>query len=171
MTLTYAEVGATRDPDLMPPSAHHLTIRESIGPETVFTAAADVVLTYGMQRGAGFAVVATTPRAEQGTELKLRAWFGPIRMTAPTRVVYVVDKPDSRGFAYGTLPGHPESGEELFLVERVDGQTWVEVRAFSRPGRWYIGLAGPIVRPLQRRAAARYIDAVRRAVAEPDMRM
>ena len=40
--------------------------------------------------------------------------LGPV--TAPCRVVYVVDEPDRRGFAYGTLTGHPESGEELFTV-------------------------------------------------------
>jgi uncharacterized protein (UPF0548 family) len=31
-------------------------------------------------------------------------------------VVYVVDEHDRRGFAYGTLRGRPESGEELFAV-------------------------------------------------------
>ena len=40
--------------------------------------------------------------------------LGPVR--APCRVVYVVDEPDRRGFAYGTLPGHAESGEERFVV-------------------------------------------------------
>jgi uncharacterized protein (UPF0548 family) len=39
------------------------------------------------------------------------AHLGPIRV--PCRVVYVLDEPERRGFAYGTLPGHPESGEEL----------------------------------------------------------
>jgi uncharacterized protein (UPF0548 family) len=168
--LSYPEVGATRDADQMPASAHRFTLRRAIGPAEVFEAAADFVLTFGMQRGAGFAVTASTPRADVDTELTLRAWFGPIRMTAPARVVYVVDEPARRGFAYGTLPGHPESGEELFLVERVGEQTWVEVRAFSRPGRWYVRLGGPVVRRLQHRAALHYIESVKQAVA-PDMRM
>ncbi len=92
-----------------------------------------------MQRGSGFTGRHLRARAVEGAELTVRAWIGPVRMTAPTRVVYVVDEPDRRGFAYGTLPGHPESGEELFLVERVGDETWAEVRAFSRPGRWYVG--------------------------------
>jgi uncharacterized protein (UPF0548 family) len=33
------------------------------------------------------------------------------------RVVYTVDEPCRFGFAYGTLPGHAERGEERFLVE------------------------------------------------------
>jgi uncharacterized protein (UPF0548 family) len=165
MNLTYREVGATREPARMPISAHRLTVREPVGTAADFEAAAKLVLTFGMQRGAGFRVESTGPRAEEGTELTIRAWIGPVRMTAPARVVYVVDEPTRRGFAYGTLPGHPESGEELFLVERVGDQTWAEVRAFSRPGRWYVALGGPVVRRLQHRAALRYIDAVRRGLA------
>ncbi|HEV8560641.1 MAG TPA: DUF1990 family protein [Actinophytocola sp.] len=39
-------------------------------------------------------------------------------MPAPGRVVHVVEEEHRRGFAYGTLPGHPECGEEAFLLER-----------------------------------------------------
>ena len=46
--LTYAEVGATRDPSTMPSSAHHLVVRQPIGPAAVFDAAAECVLTFGM---------------------------------------------------------------------------------------------------------------------------
>ncbi len=40
------------------------------------------------------------------------------------------------GFAYGTLPDHAGSGEELFLIEwdRGEGSVWYDVLAFSRPG-------------------------------------
>jgi uncharacterized protein (UPF0548 family) len=41
-----------------------------------------------------------------------------IRLRAPCRIVYVIDEPDRRGFAYGTLPGHPERGEEAFIISR-----------------------------------------------------
>jgi uncharacterized protein (UPF0548 family) len=163
--LTYAEVGATRAAASMPVSAHRFAVRRAIGPTGAFDDAAAFVLGFGMQRGAGFTVSSSSPRAVEGVELTVRAWFGPIRMTAPTRVVYVVDEPDRQGFAYGTLPGHPERGEELFLVERVGEETWAEVRAFSWPGRWYTRLGGPVVRQLQHRATLRYIDAVRRTIA------
>jgi uncharacterized protein (UPF0548 family) len=57
----------------------------------------------------------------------------------PTRVVYVIDEPDRKGFAYGTLPGHPERGEESFVVERrADESVWLTIRSFSRPSnRWF----------------------------------
>jgi len=58
----------------------------------------------------------------------------------PCRIVYVVDgvggkdKKQQFGFAYGTLPGHVEQGEELFLVEwsPEEDTVWYEVRAFSK---------------------------------------
>ena len=33
-------------------------------------------------------------------------------------VVYIIHEPDRQGFAYGTLPGHPESGDEALMSER-----------------------------------------------------
>lgn len=161
---TYAEVGATREVDRMPQDAHPMGHRRLLGGPGVFGPAVELVLGYGMQRGAGFQVTASTPYAEPGTEVTMTARFGPIGVTAPTRVVYVIDEPDRQGFAYGTLPGHPESGEELFLIERVGEETWVEVRAFSRPGRWFTRLAGPVARLLQTRAALAYLDVVSEAV-------
>ena len=62
-----------------------------------------------------------------------------------------------------TLPGHIESGEELFLVSRTsDGAVWYEIRAFSRPRHWLARLGYPLVRWLQarfRRDSARQMQA------------
>jgi uncharacterized protein (UPF0548 family) len=56
-------------------------------------------------------------------------------LQAPCRVVYVIDEPDIRGFAYGTPPGHPESGEERFAVAGFEHLRGVRGGdAFSRPG-------------------------------------
>ena len=65
------------------------------------------------------------------------------KQKAKRRVLDVIDKPRLRGFSYGTLPGHPETGEERFTV-RLDGDdtVWAEIRAFSCPGRWFTGIAG-----------------------------
>ena len=169
--LTYPEVGRTRETELLPRDAHALRRRTRVGAAEVFDAAANFVLRYEMQRAAGFTVSATSSRATEGAEVTMRARFGPLRIVAPTRVVYVIDEPDRQGFAYGTLPGHPESGEELFLVERLGNETWVEIRAFSRPGRWYTRLGGPVVRRVQHRTTVKYLESVRAAVAPPDMHM
>ncbi|MBS4102249.1 DUF1990 family protein [Tsukamurella paurometabola] len=156
---TYAEVGATRG---TPPGDAHIVGAERVvgrGPED-FAAVRDAILAYGMQRGAGLRVRASTPTAAEGAVLVLTApLFGPIRI--PCRVVYVVDEPDRAGFAYGTLPGHPESGEELFSVElRPDGVVVAAVAAFSRPGRWYSRLGGPVARAVQAAMTRRYLAAM-----------
>jgi uncharacterized protein (UPF0548 family) len=89
------------------------------------------------------------------------------------RIVYVVDEtgPISKfGFAYGTLPGHVESGEERFLIEwnRVTGCVWYDILAFSRPNHLLTRLGYPVVRRLQKRfgrdSAASMLRAVRPAM-------
>lgn len=68
------------------------------------------------------------------------------------RIVYVVDQPNQFGFAYGTLPGHVECGEELFMVEKsADGLVRYVIKAFSRPRIWVARMAYPIARAQQRR--------------------
>lgn len=163
-TFSYSEVGATRGLGVLPGSMRVLRVRRRIGPRSDFAAAAEVVLSLGMHRGSGLAVRPpdAVVRRHGSFDLVLRA--GPLQLAAPVAVVYVVEEPDRRGFAYGTLAGHPECGEEAFLVERDHDSTWMEVRAFSRPGRWFTRLAGPIGRIAQRRMAMRYIEAVERSI-------
>lgn len=68
------------------------------------------------------------------------------------RIVYTVDEPRRFGFAYGTLPGHAERGEERFTVEWLpDDSVWYDLRAFSRPRHLLARLAYPITRAYQRR--------------------
>lgn len=99
-----------------------------------------------------------TPYIQNGMTAVLKIPFGPFRVSAPCRVVYVVDEPHRRGFAYGTLKGHPESGEEAFLVEqREDGTVWFVVRAFSRPSNAFYRLGYPVLRTMQKRFTKRYL--------------
>lgn len=84
-------------------------------------------------------------------------FFG-FKVTAPVRVVYVVDEPNRKGFAYGTLHGHPEGGEESFMVERTDdGSVWMVINAFSRPSTWYWWLAALPLRAAQEYFTRRYL--------------
>lgn len=102
-----------------------------------------------------------TPFIRNGMTAVLMVPIGPFRVSAPCRVVYVVDEPHRRGFAYGTLRGHPESGEEAFLVElRDDGTVWFVLRAFFRPSNSFYRLASPVLRSTQRRFTKRYLRAL-----------
>jgi uncharacterized protein (UPF0548 family) len=116
-------------------------------------------------RGAGLVVVPDDAPLEVGTEVAVGAPFGPVHAVAVCRVVRVIDEPDRFGFAYGTMPVHPETGEEEFVVERAaDGTVRFHVEARSRP-RGLARLAGPLATLLQRRAGQAYIDALTRFVS------
>ncbi|MGF6880764.1 uncharacterized protein (UPF0548 family) [Nocardia sp. GAS34] len=159
---TYSETGCTNGE--FPPGYHQFRLRRPIGTgRPLFDSAAEQILAYRMQRGTGIFDSASAPAAAPGTALTVRLGIGPIAITAPCRVVYVLNEPDRRGFAYGTLPGHPEIGEELFAVEyeATTDAVYGLVAAFSRPGAWYARLGGPVTRLLQRYIAGKYIDTIR----------
>lgn len=91
------------------------------------------------------------------------------------RVVYVVEEqgPVRRyGFAYGTLPGHAESGEERFTVEwhEEDEAVWYDILAFSRPRHVLARLGYPWIRRVQKRFARDSAAAMRRATADQRLR-
>ena len=106
--LTYAEVGATQFEPL-PAGYQHLNVRHLVG-DGVFDPAADAVLTWQMHRGIPARVTAGAGRAAPG--VRVTVGVGPLR--APCEVVWVVRDDARAGFGYGTLPGHPEQGEESF---------------------------------------------------------
>ena len=156
-SLTYDEVGATAG--RMPPHYRHVVATKRIGTGRArFEQAAEAVLRYGMLRGAGVRVQAGTPVAEPGTDVLGR--LGPF--WAPCRVVFVLDEPNRRGFAYGGLPGHAVRGEELFAVryDPADGGVYAEVAAFSQPATWWARLGSPVLRLAQTVVTRRYLDAV-----------
>ena len=96
------------------------------------------------------------------TAILLLGW-GPASLRIPVRVVYLVDEPTRRGFAYGTLPGHPESGEEAFVVERrEDDSVWLTIRAFSRPAHPALWVVYPVLRLFQAIFTSRYEHALTR---------
>jgi len=89
------------------------------------------------------------------------------RVKAPARVVYIVDEPNRKGFAYGTLKGHPEDGEEAFIVEiQEDGSVWLHITAFSRPASPLWWVVYPVLRITQEFFTRRYERAL--AVAIPE---
>jgi uncharacterized protein (UPF0548 family) len=157
LPLTYSELGATAGP--LPAGYHHVLKSAVIGSgRSRFEDAADKGMRWGMLRGAGLRVEATTEVAAVGSEVIVR--LGPVR--APCRVVYVVDEPDRRGFAYGTLPGHAESGEERFVVRYTPAtdEVHADVTAFSRHATWWSRLGSPVTSVAQRVITERYLRAL-----------
>lgn len=85
-------------------------------------------------------------------------------VTAAGRVVYVLEEPGRSGFGYGTLPCHPERGEEAFAVIRQGDRIRFEITAFSRPAHPLAKFGSPVTRLFQRHATKAYLDAMRRAL-------
>jgi uncharacterized protein (UPF0548 family) len=160
--LTYAEVGATAGP--LPAGYHHVDRRALIGSgREAFDRTAEALFAWQAQRGAGLTVVHAPQRAAVGAVIVSRLGPPVVGLVLPCRVVSVVDEPHRRGFAYGTLPGHPESGEERFEVELGDdGRVELVIRAFSRPASLFTRLGGPIGRLGQRLVTDGYVRALRR---------
>jgi uncharacterized protein (UPF0548 family) len=160
--LTYSEVGATRAVRL--PAGYDHVLRDVVvgNGSGAFEAAADGLFTWRMHREAGLATVGPAARAVSGTTVVLRAGPAWLHLDIPCRVVYSVEEADRRGFAYGTLPGHPERGEEAFEVRLGDtGVVHFRIRAFSRPASLLARAGGPLTRRVQSYATDRYISAMR----------
>jgi uncharacterized protein (UPF0548 family) len=157
--LSYEQVGATRS--VMPAGYRETVVERTLGTgQACFQAAAKRLMTWEMHRRAGLMVVAE-PRVSAGSVAVLRVRVGLWWIDAPVRVVDVVDEPAVFGFTYGTLPGHPEEGEERFFVRRDANETVrAEIRAFSRPGRILTKIGGPMARRIQDRLTERYLDAL-----------
>ena len=111
------------------------------------------------------------PQTEGTTVIMAARAFG-LWWISAARVVYVLaaHAPGLRahaGFAYGTLPGHVECGEEQFAIEwREDDSVWYTLKAFSRPRLWIVRLAKPLARALQRRFVSDSKLAMVQAVAK-----
>lgn len=107
----------------------------------------------------GFAPV---PAPSAGLEGRLISRVaGLIPLSAPFRVVTAhFGSADYAGYAYETLPGHPEHGREAFYVTRAEGLVEFTVIGFSRPAVWYARLGGPVTRIIQNRYTNKYLLAM-----------
>jgi uncharacterized protein (UPF0548 family) len=113
----------------------------------------------------GFTVETEHGSAATRVERKRRYWLvahvGPFRVREPVEVVSVVDERATKGYAYGTLAGHPISGEEAFVVDlRADDSVWLTIRSVSRPGAGLWWLLYPVLLAAQRLYRRRYLRAL-----------
>ncbi|MEU7072773.1 DUF1990 domain-containing protein [Streptomyces narbonensis] len=164
--LTYPEVGTTRSPEDLPEGYHHLRYSVVVGHgRAAFEAAGAAVTTWRTHRASGATVRSEAVRAEPGVRLEVSVGRGRVRLGVPCAVIWTAYEENRTGFAYGTLSGHPECGEESFVVDLApDGTVRFTVTAFSRPAAWYTRLAGPLVPVLQRTYARHLGRTLRRLV-------
>ena len=156
--VTYPEVGLTRSTAL-PARYHHDRLVRRIGSgDIAWERAKDAIRLWKAHDAAGVTLTPPDAPVQEGTTVLASRTLGPVTIVAPCRVVYVTDEPTRFGFGYGTLPGHPERGEEAFhVVFGKDGTVTAEITAFSRPDDLPTKLSGPIARAIQKAVTRRYL--------------
>jgi len=162
LPLTYPEHGATAWTEL--PSGYRQIERSMVlgsGP-AVFDRACTGLLSWQIYRRLRVTVDGNSPTAVTGSCALLSVGRRPVAITAPCRVIYAIADDDRQGFAYGTLLGHPECGEEAFVVTRAaDDRVTFTVRAFSRPASLLARCGGPLTRLAQDLATRRYLSVLK----------
>ena len=122
--------------------------------------ASEQVLRWGVKTASGFSVDSPGP-VSVGDRVLVTAHFLGLRVLEPVEVVAVVHEPDRAGFAYRTLPGHPVSGEEAFIVHRAGSTVHLTIRSLTRPAPqqpWR--LFYPALLVLQKLVRRRYLRAL-----------
>ncbi|WP_212846902.1 DUF1990 family protein [Actinoplanes ianthinogenes] len=168
--LNYDAVGGTRPADArwsVHPSGYRSfeeTVCVGRGVER-WEAVAAAVLRWRVKILSGFRVspAGGDSAVRSANEYQLTVRVGPVRIREPVRVIAVVDQPTRRGFSYGTLVGHPVSGEEAFIASRSsDGKVWLTIRSLTRPASGGWRWAFPLLLVAQRFYRRRYLRSLTR---------
>jgi uncharacterized protein (UPF0548 family) len=166
--MTYSEVGATRSPNL-PDGYTHTRRSVVVGNGAAdFARSVEALREWRAHLHAGAVLSPPQPAIVPGATVlaAIRVLF--VCAVVPCRIVQVTDEERRFGFAYGTLPGHPERGEEAFHVALTDdGAVTFQIVAFSRPANLLARLGHPVNRLIQARVTGRYLEGIRRYVANP----
>jgi uncharacterized protein (UPF0548 family) len=162
---TYSDIGATLA-GKKPEGFHHDHYGAVIGQGAdAFQMAVTGLKTWKAHRLPGMRVFPEDQVIRTGATVVVTLGTPIAAVAAPCRVVGVVDGQTRWGFAYGTLPGHPERGEESFAVSMSpDDTVHFEIEAFSRPVDPLVHLSGPIGRGIQRGGTGAYLRALKRFV-------
>lgn len=160
--VTYGHLGSTLDPDHWPDrEMHGETVDLGSGAER-FAAAVDGLRRWVCHDGIGATVYPRRAAIAVGTTLLVVLPLGPAHIVVPNRIVGVVDDRRRFGFAYGTLPGHQEQGEEAFILDMGDaGAVTATIRVDARAATFGAKAIGPGTRIAQRVALRRYLEALR----------
>jgi uncharacterized protein (UPF0548 family) len=154
LPFSYAGIGATANALALPPAYDCDRSRVLLGQGAAAFRAACAALRDWRQFDLGW--TAALPREtpiEAGRPVAVLARAMGLWTLNAARIVYVVSSQTQFGFAYGTLPGHVETGEERFLIDfdSETGNVWYDILAFSRPHHAFAKLGYPLVRRLQAR--------------------
>jgi uncharacterized protein (UPF0548 family) len=169
--LNYPGIGSTEHGQ--PPEGYPCLVSQTYLGDglAVYRRVARGILRWELQRRSGLRIRTESDGVVSGARVVSGFGVGPFRLNAPCEVVWVRRPalgggPQSAGFGYGTLPGHPARGEEAFEVE-IDarGRVSLKITAFSRHSNWFYTVGGALARRAQSLITSRYIDGARQLAA------
>ncbi len=140
--LSYQEVGLTRK--AQKPRGYDLAIhRVRLGfGKAAFQAAQEALRAWRMFPTSLAMLYWPSTPIEPGREVMVGFTLGPLWSLNPCRILYAIDEREGQstgdhhrfGFAYATLPGHVEAGEERFLVtwDEATDEVCYEIFCYSR---------------------------------------
>lgn len=159
LPFSYAEVGASKDKVPSDYPINHRRIRLGSGAEA-FARARKAIENWTMYRLDWARLYPPTAPIIVGAVVCVVVNHVFCRSLNPCRIVYVLEESGGEveryGFAFGTLPGHSEEGEERFVVEwnQADDSVWYELLSFARPHHILARIGFPFVTFFQKKFAA-----------------
>jgi uncharacterized protein (UPF0548 family) len=169
LPFSYPEVGASREGAPSGYSLNHHWGLLGTGHET-FARAVRALRTWKMYETGWTKLCWPEAPITEGTVVGVLGRHFGVWSLNTCRIVYMIEEEASLlkryGFAFGTLPGHVERGEERFTVEwhRADDSVFYEVFAFARPAHPLARAGPPFVRLVQRQFAVASLRAMVAAV-------
>lgn len=152
LPFSYPEVGQTRGESSVSGYNNDYNVQPLGQGDAVWEAAKEAIRQWRMFPGDWAYVTPRPLPIRSGEVVAMAACVMGIWWLNSCRIVYVIDTAERFGFAYGTLPGHVERGEELFMVEKTaDGQVQYVLKAFSTPRHWMARLGYPLARAYQKK--------------------
>lgn len=169
--LNYEGIGSTEHGP--PPAGVECLVTQAYVGEGIatFRRVVQGMLTWQLQKRAGLRVRTDSAVVVPGARVVSGFGVGPFRINAPCEVVWVRrpvpgDGPQSAGFGYGTLPGHPVRGEEAFEVaidER--GMVTIQITAFGVPSNWFFAAGSAVTQRARGLVTSRYIRSAQELAA------
>ncbi len=159
-SFNYDHVGSTLDPAAWPDRQVEAKSKRLGSGRDMFDIATARLRAWAPQRRLGALVLPQRAEVEPGATVLVVLRLGLLAIVVPDRVVDVIVEPDRYGWAYGSLPGHAEAGEEGFMVA-IDGDGAVTATiTLDAVPTGVAALGAPLTRAFQHLAVRRYLEAL-----------
>ncbi len=170
LDFSYPEIGFTeKNQPVKGYDNDHNRVLLGQGRET-WEAACEAIRNWKMFPGGWARIEPESTPIRQGETLAMIVRLFGLHWLNACRIVYTIDEERRFGFAYGTLPGHIECGEERFSVEWLEDDTvWYDLKAFSHPRLWLVKMGYPVARRLQRHFVRESQAAMEREILKLDI--